>query len=113
LLPSYNSVAFPCHCTAGQKSNKKQGSKKKTKPGHSKTPSTDEILSVVDELIAAFQYEEAVSCCERALKIDPANIRILETVGALQLELGHPDQAFDISFSPVPSWWNVCVHEGT
>jgi tetratricopeptide (TPR) repeat protein len=95
LLPSYNSVAFPCHCTAGQKSNKKQGSKKKTKPGHSKTPSTDEILSVVDELIAAFQYEEAVSCCERALKIDPANIRILETVGALQLELGHPDQAFD------------------
>ena len=37
-------------------------------------------------------------CCEQALKVHPNNLQLLETVGALHLELGVADKAYDISY---------------
>ena len=45
----------------------------------------------------SFQYEVAVSLCERALEMDPRGMAVLETAGPLFLEAGLTDKALEIS----------------
>ncbi|XP_056019872.1 uncharacterized protein LOC125669168 [Ostrea edulis] len=55
--------------------------------------SVDQLLDKVDEYIDSFQYELAQKFCQRALEIEPDNMRALETAGSLLLELGNTEAA--------------------
>ena len=47
----------------------------------------------VEEYIDSFQYELAQKFCQRALEMEPDNLRALETAGSLLLELGNTEVA--------------------
>lgn len=47
----------------------------------------------VEEYIDSFQYELAQKFCQRALEMEPDNLRALETAGSLLLELGNTEAA--------------------
>nr|XP_022313654.1 probable assembly chaperone of rpl4 [Crassostrea virginica] len=67
----------------------KSSSSTKTKTQYS----VDQILDKVEEYIDSFQYELAQKFCQRALEMEPDNLRALETAGSLLLELGNTEAA--------------------
>ncbi|XP_068716062.1 uncharacterized protein [Montipora foliosa] len=48
----------------------------------------EDLLKQVDECLDNFNFELAVKFCERALDIEPDNVQVLETAGAVYLETG-------------------------
>ncbi|XP_013403019.1 probable assembly chaperone of rpl4 [Lingula anatina] len=53
----------------------------------------DQLLDKAQECIDTFNYELAQKFCQRALELDPDNLRVLETSGTLLLELGDSEGA--------------------
>lgn len=51
----------------------------------------------VDEYLDTFEYEMAQKFCQRALQMEPDNVRALESSGNLLAELGDTDGARKIS----------------
>lgn len=47
--------------------------------------------------MGSFQYEEAVRLCERALRLAPQSVQVLETAGPLLLEVGETARGEEIS----------------
>ena len=43
------------------------------------------------------QPEQALRWCERAQQLYPDNVRVLEIMGPLLLDMGHTERAIDIS----------------
>lgn len=79
-----------------RKKNLQEARKELAKSSSAKTKmqySADQILDKVDEYIDSFQYELAQKFCQRALEMEPDNIRALETAGSLLLELGDIEAA--------------------
>ena len=56
-------------------------------------------LLQVDESLDNFNFELAVKFCERALDIEPDNVEVLETAGAVYLETGETIKAKGVSFN--------------
>ena len=54
----------------------------------------------VEEYIDSFQYELAQKFCQRALEMEPDNLRALETAGSLLLELGNTEAAKQVQYAP-------------
>ena len=57
--------------------------------------SANDYLDKADECMDEFNFPLAKSFCERALKVEPNNIRALETAGSVLIELGEMDSAKD------------------
>ncbi|XP_003728431.2 probable assembly chaperone of rpl4 [Strongylocentrotus purpuratus] len=55
--------------------------------------SIDQLLEKVDEYLDTFEYEMAQKFCQRALQMEPDNVRALESSGNLLAELGDTDGA--------------------
>lgn len=55
-------------------------------------------LFKVDECLDNFNFELAVKFCERALDIEPDNVQVLETAGAIYLETRDTNKAKQVSF---------------
>lgn len=51
----------------------------------------------VEEYLDCFQVEMAVKFCERALKLEPDNLEVIDTLAPLLLEAGDGDRAFEVS----------------
>lgn len=51
----------------------------------------------VNECVENFEYDLALHYCETALGVAPSNVEVLETTGALLLELGDMRRATEIS----------------
>ncbi|XP_066302015.1 uncharacterized protein [Branchiostoma lanceolatum] len=69
---------------------------KKTQAATQKTKSkftVDELLDKVEECMDSYNYEVAQKFCQRALELEPDNLRALEVSGSLLLELGDGDKA--------------------
>ena len=47
----------------------------------------------------SFNFDLAVKFCDRALEIQPENVEVLETAGAVFVETGETDKAKTVSFS--------------
>ena len=52
----------------------------------------------VEECMDSFNFEVAQKFCERALEQEPDNTQVLETAGAICLELGETVKAETVSF---------------
>lgn len=66
------------------------------KPTESKTSephSIDRLLDKAEQLIDEFNYELAQKFCQRALELEPDNVRALETSASLLLELSDTESA--------------------
>ena len=59
--------------------------------------SIDQLLDKVEEYIDQFEFSLAQKFCQRALEMEPDNVRALETCGTLLLELGNMDGAKQVS----------------
>ncbi|XP_041367293.1 probable assembly chaperone of rpl4 [Gigantopelta aegis] len=70
----------------------KENEEQKTKKTPSKY-SVSQLLDKAEDCINEFQYEVAQKFCQRALEMEPDNVRTLETTGNLLMELGDPDGA--------------------
>lgn len=55
--------------------------------------SIDDLMKQVDECLDNFNFELAVKFCERALDIEPDNVQVLETAGAIYLETRDTNKA--------------------
>ena len=53
----------------------------------------DVYFTQVDEYMDTFQYEMAQKFCQRALEMEPDNVRVLEVSGTLLLEVGELEKA--------------------
>ena len=53
-------------------------------------------LVQVEACLDAFQYEEAVEWCVRAVEREPDSARVLEEAGPVLLELGHTNRALEV-----------------
>ncbi|ELU00614.1 hypothetical protein CAPTEDRAFT_225563 [Capitella teleta] len=53
----------------------------------------DELMDKVDEYVDSFEFEIAQRFCQKALEMEPNNIRVIETSGTLLLELGDLENA--------------------
>lgn len=53
----------------------------------------DQLLDKAQECIDKFEYEMAQKFCQRALEMDPDNVRALETSGSLLTDLGNVEAA--------------------
>ena len=51
----------------------------------------------MNECVENFEYDLALHHCETALAVSPSNVKVLETTGALLLELGDVKRATEIS----------------
>ena len=51
----------------------------------------------MNECVENFEYDSALHYCETALGVAPSNVEVLETTGALLLELGDMRRATEIS----------------
>lgn len=51
----------------------------------------------VDEYMDTFQYEMAQKFCQRALEMEPDNVRVLEVSGTLLLEVGELEKAKQVT----------------
>lgn len=71
---------------------KKSAKGKKTQTPENKY-TVDDLLSRVEEYVDCFQFELAIKFCEKALEIEPANSRVIETAGNLFAEIGDIDSA--------------------
>jgi Flp pilus assembly protein TadD len=60
--------------------------------------SASDLLDKADELIDQFQYDLAEKFCQRAVDLEPDNIRAIETRGFLMLQAGDTDQAKAVFF---------------
>ncbi|KAL5017057.1 hypothetical protein ScPMuIL_006646 [Solemya velum] len=67
----------------------KEATGKKTTPKYT----VDQLLDKVEEYTDRFEYELAQKFCQRALEVEPDNLRVLETTGTLLLELGNTEGA--------------------
>ena len=59
--------------------------------------SAAELLDKSDKLIDEFQYDLAEKFCQRALDLEPENMRAIETQGFLLLQAGSIDEARAVS----------------
>jgi len=59
----------------------------------------DDLLLKAEECLDSLQVELACKFYERALSIEPDNITVLDSLGALLLETGGSDKAIEISFN--------------
>lgn len=66
--------------------------KKKEQEGK-KNYSVEDLMKQVDECLDNFNFDLAVKFCERALDIEPDNVEVLETAGAVFLETGDTQKA--------------------
>ena len=55
-------------------------------------------LLQAEEYIDRFEYEMAQKFCQRALEMEPDNVRALETSGSLLIDLGNLDAAKQVCF---------------
>ncbi|XP_064614281.1 uncharacterized protein LOC135477974 [Liolophura sinensis] len=69
--------------------NSKENATKKTAAKYK----IDQLLDKAQDCIDRFEYEVAQKFCQRALELEPDNVRVLETTGTLLLELGNPESA--------------------
>ena len=69
------------------------GSTKESETGSGKKFSADDIMDKVEEYIETFQMDLAARFVKKALKLEPDNIRVLETAGPILLEVGDIEQA--------------------
>jgi Flp pilus assembly protein TadD len=60
--------------------------------------SATELLDKTDELIDEFQYDLAEKFCQRAVDLEPDNIRAIETQGFLMLQAGDTGRAKAVFF---------------
>ena len=51
----------------------------------------------MEEYIDRFEYELAQKFCQRALEMEPDNVRALETSGSLLIDLGNLDAAKQVN----------------
>ncbi|XP_065187662.1 uncharacterized protein LOC135818229 [Sycon ciliatum] len=56
----------------------------------------EDLLVKIDGLMETFEFEAAQQFCERALQINPNHPQLLDTTAAILLELGNPDQAYEV-----------------
>lgn len=47
-------------------------------------------------MVDSFQLDLAVQFCERALELEPENVRVLDTLAPLLLEVGDTEQALEV-----------------
>ena len=58
----------------------------------------DSLLAKAAECVDSFQLELACKFCQRAVASDPDDVRPLDMMAPLLLELGETDKAIEISF---------------
>ncbi|GFO37931.1 upf0661 tpr repeat-containing protein c16d10.01c, partial [Plakobranchus ocellatus] len=68
-------------------------SAKQEEPKESQSHSISKLLDKAEQLIDQFNYELAQKFCQRALEMEPDNVRALETSASLLLELGNVESA--------------------
>ncbi|KAH3697071.1 uncharacterized protein LOC127862703 [Dreissena polymorpha] len=82
----------------------KNDKKKDAKPKYT----LDQLLDKAEECIDKFEYEMAQKFCQRALEMEPDNVRVLETSGSLLIDLGNIEGAKQCFGRAV----EVCPNEG-
>ncbi|KAL4235922.1 hypothetical protein ACF0H5_004312 [Mactra antiquata] len=63
------------------------------KKGSKSKYSLEQLLDKAQDCIDRFEYELAQKFCQRALEMEPDNVRVLETSGALLIDLGNLEGA--------------------
>uniref|UniRef100_A0A0E9W6Y9 Uncharacterized protein n=1 Tax=Anguilla anguilla TaxID=7936 RepID=A0A0E9W6Y9_ANGAN len=63
--------------------------------------STEQLLEKTEECIDNFNFKMAQMFCQRALDIEPTNLKILDMLGNICAELGNVEKAKQISFYKV------------
>ena len=58
----------------------------------------EQLLQRVEEYVDSFQYDLAAKFCERALQVEPDNLKALELSGFLSLQSGDTEHAKLVSF---------------
>ena len=58
--------------------------------------SVSQILQKAEEYIESFQLEMAFKFCEKAAAMEPSNVKALELLGSLNLQLGKPVEAYEV-----------------
>ena len=71
----------------GRTSKKSKGSKEKFQY------SVDDLMDKVEEYVDRFEYDLALKFCDKALKMDPSNARVIETSACVYAETGDTDKA--------------------
>ncbi|XP_064455312.1 uncharacterized protein LOC135366521 [Ornithodoros turicata] len=56
----------------------------------------DELLNLADSSMNELQFEAAKEFCERVLQLEPDNIKALETLSTILLEIGDPTSAMEV-----------------
>ena len=63
-----------------------------------------DVLNKANELIGTVQFDLAHQFCVRALELEPDNASALETIAAVELELGDTESAKEVSRVQVSLW---------
>ena len=85
---------------------KTQSVKQNVEAGTASAPSytATDVLNKANELIGTVQFDLAHQFCVRALELEPDNASALETIAAVELELGDPESAKEVSRVQASVW---------
>jgi tetratricopeptide (TPR) repeat protein len=86
------------------------------RPKHDKIQKSDEYVGKGVELRQLGRYDEAISCYQKALDIDPTNSSAWSSMGVIVRQLGRPEEAlacYDRALKINPNDWRIWLNKGT
>lgn len=61
-----------------------------------------DLLAQAEEYLERFEVEEALKCCETALKEEPENVDVLQMTASALIEMSQMDSAKEVRNFSVP-----------
>jgi cytochrome c-type biogenesis protein CcmH/NrfG len=58
--------------------------------------SVADLLAKAEDLLERHEHEAAVKFLQRAIQQEPENVTVMDTLGEALLELGRPQDAFEV-----------------